>query len=102
MVETISILKKHDEENAPILVHCSAGIGRTGTFIALSYLFGLIEKYLENHLDYNEVGFSIFGLVRNLREQRIGMVQTSIQYQMIYKLLHVYANNHFDDVGEDL
>ena len=54
-----------------MIVHCSAGIGRTGTFISL---INLIGKYNE---DMNE-RLSIFGTVRILREQRMLMVERSV------------------------
>lgn len=100
MVNIIRKLKKNDKHNSPVLVHCSAGIGRTGSFIALFYLFEQVSRYIDHGMDAHEVGFSIFGLIRNLREQRMGMVQTSVQYEMIYRLLAKYASLHFDE--EDL
>lgn len=72
------------EENngqAPILVHCSAGIGRTGTFIALFYLRKLIVD-LRRQGSLHEL--SIFSLVRNLKEQRFGMINKVSQYKILY------------------
>ena len=34
-----------------------------------------------------EMSFSVFGTVRNLREQRMGCVQTGRQYEFVYKML---------------
>ncbi|XP_053305201.1 titin-like [Spea bombifrons] len=57
--------------DSPILVHCSAGVGRTGTFIALDRVIRQIEA--EDKLD-------IFGAVYDLRMHRVLMVQTESQY----------------------
>ncbi|CAO2579937.1 Receptor-type tyrosine-protein phosphatase eta [Lemmus lemmus] len=56
---------------SPILVHCSAGVGRTGTFIAIDRLIYQIEN--ENTVD-------VYGIVYELRMHRPLMVQTEDQY----------------------
>ncbi len=66
------------------LMHCSAGVGRTGTFIALVNLMGAATgKAKENSL-------SVFRTVRVLREQRMMMVERQTQYVFIYELLKVW------------
>ncbi|XP_031469784.1 receptor-type tyrosine-protein phosphatase eta-like [Phasianus colchicus] len=57
--------------DSPILVHCSAGVGRTGTFIAIDRLIQQIE--MENTAD-------VYGVVYDLRMHRPLMVQTEDQY----------------------
>ncbi|KAJ8040309.1 Receptor-type tyrosine-protein phosphatase T [Holothuria leucospilota] len=74
------------EKKTPTLVHCSAGIGRTGTFIALSCLMDVLMK---------EKVISVFDFVENMRENRINMVQTSKQYLFLYKcLLEFHQTRH--------
>ncbi|XP_072241597.1 receptor-type tyrosine-protein phosphatase eta [Leuresthes tenuis] len=57
--------------NSPTMVHCSAGVGRTGTFIAIDRLIFQIER--ENIVD-------VYGIVYDLRMHRPLMVQTEDQY----------------------
>ncbi|XP_069092215.1 tyrosine-protein phosphatase non-receptor type 13 isoform X3 [Pleurodeles waltl] len=53
--------------SGPIITHCSAGIGRSGTLICLDVVLGLISQDLE---------FDISDVVRSMRLQRHGMIQT--------------------------
>uniref|UniRef100_A0A8P0NP06 Receptor-type tyrosine-protein phosphatase eta n=1 Tax=Canis lupus familiaris TaxID=9615 RepID=A0A8P0NP06_CANLF len=62
---------KQSPPESPILVHCSAGVGRTGTFIAIDRLIYQIE--IENTVD-------VYGIVYDLRMHRPLMVQTEDQY----------------------
>eukprot|EP00058_Branchiostoma_floridae_P017034 XP_002602522.1 hypothetical protein BRAFLDRAFT_93828 [Branchiostoma floridae] len=72
-------VKEHvTPESGPIIVHCSAGVGRTGTFIMLDMMMEMFKD--EEQVD-------IFNNVNQLREQRINMVQTSDQYIFIYDAL---------------
>ncbi|KAM8750635.1 receptor-type tyrosine-protein phosphatase beta-like isoform 11-T11 [Acanthopagrus schlegelii] len=57
--------------HSPTVVHCSAGVGRTGTFIAIDRLLFQIER--ENIVD-------VYGIVHDLRMHRPLMVQTEDQY----------------------
>ena len=68
----------------PRIVHCSAGCGRTGTFIALDYLLEELERgTLDGDLELDPV----FETVDYLREKRVMMVQTETQFRFIYDIL---------------
>lgn len=71
----------------PMIVHCSAGVGRTGTFIALDYVLNYCKQFVDrewikqNHTEQRD---PIETTVRELRKQRMLMVQTSHQYTFLY------------------
>ncbi|XP_078661975.1 receptor-type tyrosine-protein phosphatase R-like [Branchiostoma floridae x Branchiostoma belcheri] len=62
----------------PVVVHCSAGIGRTGCFIATS--IGIRQLRVENMVD-------VLSIVCGMRQDRGGMVQTNEQYEFIHYAL---------------
>ncbi|XP_029361655.1 tyrosine-protein phosphatase non-receptor type 7 [Echeneis naucrates] len=71
-----------DSGPGPIIVHCSAGIGRTGCFIASS--IGCQQLRETNQVDILET-------VCQLRLDRGGMIQTIEQYQFLYSTLAQYS-----------
>ncbi|XP_014387164.1 PREDICTED: phosphatidylinositol phosphatase PTPRQ isoform X1 [Myotis brandtii] len=85
-VKLVRASRAHD--TTPMIVHCSAGVGRTGVFIALDHL----TQHINDH-DFVD----IYGLVAELRSERMCMVQNLAQYiflhQCILDLLSSKGNN---------
>mmetsp|Transcript_6197 Transcript_6197/g.15964 ORF Transcript_6197/g.15964 Transcript_6197/m.15964 type:complete len:463 (+) Transcript_6197:197-1585(+) len=70
-----------DTAQAPMVVHCSAGCGRTGTLAAIDDVWTELEAGpLTAHLD-------IFDVVNQFRQSRSSIVQTHDQYFMIFKAI---------------
>jgi atypical dual specificity phosphatase len=67
--QVLRILEVIDRTDGPTMVHCAAGIGRTGTLIAL---------YLVHH------GMDPRKAISLVRKKRNGSIQTSAQEGMIY------------------
>ena len=57
----------------PLLVHCSAGVGRTGTFILLDRVMQQMKR---------EGTLSIYNILKGMRGQRMKMVQTEVSVFM--------------------
>ncbi|XP_061170429.1 receptor-type tyrosine-protein phosphatase mu-like [Saccostrea echinata] len=78
LVQFRRAVTKRYESGSPLLVHCSAGVGRTGTFIAL-------DSLLEQGKEMGRI--NVFEFVKQMREDRMSMVQTLEQYVFLHKAL---------------
>ncbi|GBN33883.1 Tyrosine-protein phosphatase non-receptor type 12 [Araneus ventricosus] len=108
MLELVRLMRDcQASETVPIVVHCSAGCGRTGTICAVDYVWACLR-----HGKLSE-DFSLFQIALELRRQRIAMIQTKEQYMLAHKAVatlfeqqlnvidcHIYVN--LDEDGEPL
>ncbi|KAJ4402900.1 tyrosine protein phosphatase 1 [Neurospora sp. IMI 360204] len=121
------------EKNAgphnPRIVHCSAGVGRSGTFIALEHLMRELDAGVLENWDERTAGSEspppsvrtsqeelmsptsstkggeendlIFQVVNQLREQRKTMVQAESQYLFIYQVMRKLWLDKYGGDGDD-
>ena len=84
-IEINKLVDQFNTEEKPIIVHCSAGVGRTGTFVSMYLLEKEIMKQINDKCE--NIRINIFNLVRKIKEMRIHMVQNLIQYNLTYKFV---------------
>ncbi|XP_058880277.1 tyrosine-protein phosphatase non-receptor type 14-like isoform X2 [Acipenser ruthenus] len=81
---TNSMLDPSNSNNPPIVVHCSAGVGRTGVVILTELMIGCLE-----HNEKVDVPM----MLRYLRQKRILLVKTIAQYKFVYQVLIQFLKN---------
>lgn len=109
ILELVRLMREvQPSEDRPILVHCSAGCGRTGTICCIDYVWGLLRS---GKIDIN---FDLCSIISDMRQQRMAMVQTLEQYILCHRTVaalflnqlkliddHVYENlDFFEDVRD--
>lgn len=83
-------LERKTNGGTPMIVHCSAGVGRTGTFIALDMAMQRIRV---------DKKVNIYETVKQLRKQRMKMVQTFSQYLLLYQCVVLLLRRSEDQQG---
>ncbi|CAJ0962098.1 unnamed protein product, partial [Mesorhabditis belari] len=69
-----------------IVVHCSAGIGRTGTIILIDWVLQRL---------FNGEGADVMDLFRKLRNQRAHAIQNEAQYLFVYTTVLDYISTKY-------
>ncbi|XP_071817069.1 uncharacterized protein [Apostichopus japonicus] len=87
--------KLQPNEKTPIIVHCSAGCGRTGTIMVLDYVRELI-KQKEIPAD-----FSLFNIIMDMRKQRPAIVQSKDQYEFVHRAVTDLFKQELSSLGLD-
>lgn len=81
VISLVKLTRQLHENDKPILVHCSAGCGRTGTFCVIDSGELLLNMNKELFMD------PVFLLTDSFRKQRTTMVQAQAQYNFCYKAI---------------
>lgn len=84
--ELIKLLTQHSS-TGPLIVHCSAGVGRTGTFILAHMLYLSIKEQLAKSTPPSQIELNVLKDVITLRTQRMKMVGTSHQWHAVVQLI---------------
>ncbi|KAG5916186.1 hypothetical protein E4U42_007779 [Claviceps africana] len=107
-LQLMQMSRDHNNASYPRIVHCSAGVGRTGTFIGLEHLMRELNSGTFAHLDGREQQQPdpIYDTVDQLRQQRRLMVQSETQYRFLYDVLRkLWQDKHGvvvqDDAADD-
>uniref|UniRef100_A0A1I7XGN4 Protein-tyrosine phosphatase n=1 Tax=Heterorhabditis bacteriophora TaxID=37862 RepID=A0A1I7XGN4_HETBA len=106
MVNLYKWVKRLNEKDHPILVHCSAGVGRTATFVGLSVRnkYGVRNSYLFKDMndgfivgiDYANVRIrenantDLIDVIKEMRAQRYQSIQSHVQYLFLHICLLEY------------
>ena len=84
LISFIRQVRKHyNKSGPPLLVHCSAGVGRTGTFILLD---SMLERL--SHED----NINVYEFLKNMRSKRVFMVQTLVGQHLTLIYVHVHVH----------
>ncbi|EYC29057.1 hypothetical protein Y032_0007g3565 [Ancylostoma ceylanicum] len=78
----INLLAEIRSSTTPIIVHCSAGIGRTGTIVAISYV--------QEKMQIGEDCQAMSELLKEIRTQRPCSIQNAYQYLYVHRVLLAY------------
>ncbi|KAI0465452.1 hypothetical protein LJB42_000687 [Komagataella kurtzmanii] len=86
------------EHNVPIVVHCSAGCGRTGTFCSID---AVVEHLLKDSSltskNCSATYDPVWRIVEEFRKQRVFMVQTLRQYLLVYDTIILFLRLYLKD-----
>jgi protein tyrosine phosphatase len=85
LVDNAVVKNELDKNGGLICIHCSAGIGRTGTFCTIHLTIHAMRKHFKAHGKAPPI--SVVNTVFHLRYQRHGMVQTKDQYLFCYQII---------------
>uniref|UniRef100_A0A336M1S3 protein-tyrosine-phosphatase n=1 Tax=Culicoides sonorensis TaxID=179676 RepID=A0A336M1S3_CULSO len=79
-LQSVRVAGVLEENVGPAIVHCSAGIGRSGTFCLVDCCLIIIDKFGENNVSVREI-------LLELRKYRMGLIQTPDQLYFSYKAI---------------
>lgn len=92
--------EKNTDLDSPRIVHCSAGVGRSGTFIALDWLLRELDEGAMDDIPLEAGGANkdpILEVVECMRQQRMMMVQSETQFYFLYDVIRDLWKKRFKE-----
>ncbi|OSX68094.1 hypothetical protein POSPLADRAFT_1108046, partial [Postia placenta MAD-698-R-SB12] len=87
-------IARHAQGNPPVLLHCSAGVGRTGGFIAVDAVLDGLRRDMRKRREETEAGAAAGGsaspirrVIEDMREQRMSLCQSLRQYVFVHRAI---------------
>jgi protein tyrosine phosphatase len=78
--------KRRDQRfDKPLLIHCTAGVGRTGAYFAVDYC---LHQYREQSC------INVVEVVVGARRARCGIIQKTVQFEFVLKSLFNYVEKN--------
>ncbi|CAH1784459.1 unnamed protein product [Owenia fusiformis] len=89
ILDMIAMVREdQSQEEPPLVVHCSAGCGRTGAIIAIDYAWTLLKT------GKLTADFDIFDILSEMRKQRLAFVQAKDQYELVNRAVAELFERH--------
>nr|BAJ52647.1 protein tyrosine phosphatase [Monosiga ovata] len=101
MAVRVAVRKIAQGSSDPVLVHCSAGVGRTGCFIAADAILTAIERCPKDIEDSAAAQIvDVFAMAVRLRKSRPRMIQTLAQYRLVYSIIDKYLDSRVEQTED--
>lgn len=91
-LQLLESVDRYNSSRVPIIVHCSAGIGRSGVFCAVHSILHKIEH--DAQVLNVEPSLNLVDTVIYLRNQRPGMIQNEEQYTFCYYAIQLGSQRY--------
>lgn len=90
MIAQMRKIKSSDPQKSPMVVHCSAGCGRTGTICAIDFSWDMLK------MGKVDESFHLYDIIKDLRDQRQSMIQTPDQYEFAHITVQKLFQKHLE------
>ena len=90
LIALVKVVMANPSPQQVVAVHCHAGIGRTGTFLAAYELIRQIDEQLAHGVASDQIQVSVDKVLWELSLQRMYAVSSVAQYITLYKLVGTY------------
>lgn len=77
-LQLLHLADEFNKSNSPFIVHCSAGLGRSGVFCAVHSITEKIKYDLAHGI--KDPSFNLIETVISMRRQRPAMIQTAVTF----------------------
>lgn len=95
MIELMRELQPANSPDAPpVVIHCSAGCGRTGTIIVADYIWNMLKSGKVKQ------DFSIYDVIGEMRKQRMAIVQSLEQYVCVHDAVVIMFSRQLELMQE--